>query len=131
VPLTYRIDHSRRLVLVVAHGVLSPDDMFNYQREVWSRTEVVGYAELVDMTEVEELGNPSAARIHSLAKLAAGMDQPGRSAKFAIVAPQDEIYGLGRMYEAYRDSIPESTKRVAVFRDRESALAWLAESGEQ
>ena len=71
-------------------------------------------------------------RIFSLAQLAAAMDKPGaKAAKFAIVAPQDEIYGLGRMYEAYRESIPESTKRVAVFRDREAALAWLVGGGEE
>lgn len=126
-PLSYRVDHARRLVIVVAHGSIKPDDMVRYQKKVWSSPEVAGYAELVDMTEVEMIGDASSQRMDALAQLSASMDQPGKAAKFAIVAPQDEIFGLGRMYEAYRESMPGSTKRVAVFRNQEDAMAWLAE----
>src|SRR5262249_11384908 len=98
---------------------------FGYQREVWSRPDVRGYDELVDMTAVEEIEQPSAARIRELASLAAGMDAPDVPSKFAIVAPATIAYGLGRMFEVYREMDPRSTKEVSVFRTREEALAFL------
>ena len=125
-PLSYRVDHVRRIVIVVAHGSLTSDEMIRYQKKVWSSPEVAGYAELVDMTEVEVIGGASGKQMEALAQLSASMDVPTKTAKFAIVAPQDEIYGLGRMYEAYREST-SGTKRVAVFRNQEDALAWLEE----
>ena len=53
------------------------------------------------------------------------MDSAGGACRFAIVAPQEAIFGLSRMYETYRALDQRSTKRVGVFRDRAEALAWL------
>ena len=33
-PISYRIDHSRKLVWAEASGVIGPQEMFDYQREV-------------------------------------------------------------------------------------------------
>ena len=35
-PITYEIDRSRMIVFTKAIGVLTPQDVFSYQREVWS-----------------------------------------------------------------------------------------------
>jgi hypothetical protein len=53
------------------------------------------------------------------------MDQPRTSTKFAIVAPDDLAFGLGRMYGAYRRLDERSTKEVGVFRTVAEALAFL------
>ena len=53
------------------------------------------------------------------------MDARAPLSRFAIVAPRDFEFGLGRMYEAHREQDSRSTKRVGVFRTREEALAWL------
>ena len=124
-PIEYKIDHERRLVLTKGLGVFTDSDVFGYQREVWSRPDVTGYNELVDMTEVKEIALPSTGRIRQLATLAASMDPPSRPSKFAVVAPQDIAFGLGRMFASFRSQDERSTKQVGIFRTMKEALAFL------
>jgi hypothetical protein len=128
-PIEYEIDHTRRVVIARGRGVLEDADFFGYQRDVWSRDDVEGYDELVDMRAVDDIIMPSADRMRALASLSAEMDAPQASAKLAIIAPQDFAYGLGRMYEAYRSFQPPSTKEVMVFRTAAEAIAFLGLSG--
>jgi hypothetical protein len=129
-PIDHSIDHARRLVLAEGRGVLSDEEIFAYQREVWSRADVAGYDELMDMTGVEQIPLPSTDQIMDLADLAAGMDTLSSSSKFAIVAPQDLAFGLRCMFEAYRGADERSTKQVAVFRTRDEAFAFLGQREE-
>ena len=62
-PLEYRIDHRLRLVLTRAVGVLTDEQVFGYQHAVWSRPDVAGYDELVDMSDVEHVAVPSIDRV--------------------------------------------------------------------
>lgn len=124
-PLEHRIDHRLRLVLTRAVGTLTDDEVFAYQREVWSRPDVAGYDELVDMSAVQHVAVPSIDRVALLASLSAGMDPQAPVSRFAIVAPRDFEYGLGRLYGARRELDTRGTKRVAVFRTRAEALSWL------
>ncbi len=124
-PIDHRIDHARRIVFATARGILTAQELFNYQQEVWSDPAVAGYDELVDMSAVVRIDQPSATGVRELAETSAGMDLPTSQSRFAIFAPEDHAYGLGRMYQTHRGMIPASTKRVEVFRTMESALAWL------
>jgi hypothetical protein len=125
-PLEYQIDHERRLVMATGHGTLTDQDVFGYQCDVWSRPELMGYNELVDMTAVDDIALPSTQRVRDLAALSAAMDSPQTSSRFAIVAPEKLAFGLARMFQIYREMDPRSTKKVAVFRSLEAAEAWLA-----
>ena len=124
-PIEYWIDDERRVVFVEGQGVFTGEEVFAYQKEVWSRPEVAGYGELVDMSKVERIELPAPKRVGELAALSASMDSPNSPSKMAIVAPEDMIFGLGKMYQARRHLQPAGTKEVRVFRDRESALDWL------
>jgi hypothetical protein len=130
-PIDYSIDHARRLVVARGRGVFSDADVFAYQREVWSRPDVAGYDELVDMTDVEGIAAPSPTgpRMQELASLAAARDLPAGAGKFAIVAPDPLAFGLGRAYQAYRELDPRSTKQVGVFRTLGEALVFLGVGG--
>lgn len=128
--IVYQIDHDRRLVVAQGRGVLTGQDIFEYQREVWSRPDVAGYSELVDMTAVERIDMASTDRIRELAFLSASMDPPSSRSRFAIVAPTDEAFGLGRMYQAYRRMEDRTTKEVSVFRSLEDAMAFLGVEGD-
>jgi hypothetical protein len=65
-PIDHHIDHDRRLVLAEGHGTVSADEIFRYQSEVWSRPDVAGYDELVDMSRVEhQCGRQRACVIES------------------------------------------------------------------
>jgi protein involved in temperature-dependent protein secretion len=126
VPIEYRVDHERRLVLAKGHGTFSDRDAFGYQREVWSRPDVVGYGELIDMSEVRDIPLPDPRRVRDLAHLSAEMDGAASTGtKFAIYAPTDESYGLGRMYQTYRELQDHGRKEVGVFRTFDEALAFL------
>jgi hypothetical protein len=124
-PLEHRIDHRRRVVLTRAIGTLTDDEIFAYQREVWSRPGVAGYDELVDMSAVEHVALLSIERVSQLASFSAAMDATAPVSRFAIVAPRDFEFGLGRLYGAHRELDSRGTKRVGVFRSRAEALAWL------
>jgi hypothetical protein len=43
----------------------------------------------------------------------------------AVVAPDNLAYGLGRMFQAYRELDRRSTKEVGIYRTMEEALAFL------
>lgn len=125
-PIEYRIDHERRLVLAAGHGEFTSEDVFAYQREVWSRPDVVGYNELIDMSGVTSIPLPDPKRVRDLAQVSAAMDVPETSGtKFAIFAPTDESFGLGRMYQTYRELQDGGKKEVGVFRTFDDALAFL------
>lgn len=124
-PIEYRIEHERRLVLAEGRGVFTHKDIIGYQREVWTRDDVQGYDELVDMSNVEEIAGTSAVGVRQIAEFAVATDPPEGTPKFAIVAPGDLAFALGRMYESFREIVPGSKKEVAVFRTREEAFAWL------
>ena len=126
-PITYYIDHPRKLVVARGTGVFTEADAFGYQRTVWSRADVQGYAEIVDMAAVTEIAvrDPAGPGVQALAMEAAGMDRSGTSSRFAIVAPDELAFGLGRMYAAYRGLDPRSTKEVGVFRTVADALEFL------
>jgi hypothetical protein len=100
--------------------------VFRYQREVWSRSDVTGYDELIDMSGATEIREGSTERVQALANLAAEMDPPGGASRMAIVAPHDVSYGVSRMFQAFKEMNQRGTKKVAVFRDRAEAIAWLA-----
>ena len=129
-PISYDIDRALRLVITTPKGVLTDEEIFSYQQEVWSRPENGGYDELIDMAGVTEIDFISVERVSELANLSSSMDTPSSPSKLAIVATAELHYGLGRMYQTHREMSRQSTKVVRLFRTREEALKWLGVSGE-
>ena len=123
--LDYRIDHKLRLVRVTGTGVITPDVLFEYQMAVWGDPAIADYDELVDMSAVEYVEASSPSNVSALAGFSAKMDGSPKPTKLAIVAADDLLFGLGRMYQSYREMKPESKKEVAVFRSMPDAIAWL------
>ncbi len=107
------------------HGTFSDADMYSYQLDVWSRPDVAGYNELMDMTDVKHIALPSVGRMRQIAELAAKMDVLTTKSKFAIVAPDDLAFGLARMFASFRGSDERSTKEVGVFRSQAEAFEFL------
>jgi hypothetical protein len=124
-PIEYWIYHGQRVVMARGYGTFIDEDIFGYQKDVWSRPEVHGYNELVDMTDVEDIPLPSNERIQELAKLSVGMDASGSPSQMAIVAPTGFTFALGHIYGIYRRIEKQSTKEVRVFQTMEEALAFL------
>ena len=74
--IEYRIDHERRTVFAKGRDTFTDADAFGYQRDVWSRPELAGYHELMDMTDVTAIDSPARTRVRDLATLSAAMDPP-------------------------------------------------------
>ena len=124
-PIHYAIDHANRLVVAAAEGVVTDEDVFGHQREVWSRTELAWYDEIIDMTHATDIAVPHADRVRELAKLSASMDVKGPRSRFVIVAPGDLAFGLGRMFQTLRGNEASNRKDVEVFRTLEEATRFL------
>lgn len=124
-PINYRIDHEKRLVLARAYGKLTYEEVFAYQHEAWSGKDMIGYNELFDFSDVSGFEVPSGERVQSLATLAASMDPGSTQSRLAIVAPGDLAYGIGRMFQTYRGLESAGTKEVGVFRILGDALEFL------
>ena len=77
------------------------------------------------MSQVKHIALPSPDRVREVADRAARKDTPASASRFVIVAPDDFAFGLGRMYEAYRNLDVRSQKKVSVFRTLDEALAFL------
>jgi hypothetical protein len=129
-PFTYRIDPKRRLVIARGSGIMKDQDFFGYQQDVWSRPEVAGFDELVDMTNVAQILLPSVERVRDLAELGAHMAKGWPVSRLAIVAPGDLAFGLGRLFEIARQNATPGGKPVEVFRALPDALAWLGIKGD-
>jgi len=124
-PIDYEIDRRRRVVRATPRGTLTHQDMIEYQKTVWSRPSLRNYDELIDMSDVAGIEFESPQDVMQLAELSAGMDDPRRRTKLAIVASDKLHHALGRMYRAYRDQSPGANRQVEVFRSAEEALQWL------
>jgi len=124
-PISHCIDPDRRLVTARAFGTLTDQDVFDYQLTVWSRKDVAGYDELMDMSEVVEIVKPPAARMQQLASVAASMESSNTDSKFAIIAPSDIAFGLGRMFQAFREYSDKGARKVGVFRSADEAHVFL------
>jgi hypothetical protein len=130
-PLEYRIDRERRVVFAAAPRILSDEEVFAYQREAWSRGDLVGYDEVVDLSLVEDIVLSPGDRVRALAELSSAMDVSGVPSKVAIVAPHDLAYGFARMFETYRTMNRSGSKVVSVFRSMQAALDWLGAEGQR
>jgi hypothetical protein len=67
-PIEYRIDSERRIVIARGYGTFTHADVLRYQRDVWSRPELAGYDELVDMSHVELIALSSTGRLREVAR---------------------------------------------------------------
>ena len=124
-PIDYRIDRRKRTVFVTPRGLLTHAGMVAYQEEVWTRSDVSGYDELIDMSVVDRLDLRSPDQILELAARSAGMDAGKPRSKMAIVATDKLHAALGRMYGASRKESPSNRREIEVFQSLDAALAWL------
>ena len=117
-PIDTDIDPGLGLVITVARGLVTGPDVAEHQEALRSRPDFdPDFNHLFDMTGVTELAvQPD--QIKTVASVAVFSE----TSRKAVVADRDVLFGLSRMYEGFR-GVPDDV--LQVFRDRESALAWL------
>ena len=123
-PIDYRIDQDQNRVYASAHGTMTTEQLFDYQKKVWSKKEVAGMDELVDLTNVEGMA-VGAAGMQSFVDLASSLALSIPPGRLAIVASGDFEYGLSRTYKEHREKRGAGAREVGVFQTLEDAEAFL------
>ena len=100
------------------------DALHKYHRNITSQPAYRAYNELVDFTQASEL-QLTAHCIVELSRMASKTDSHGVKTKLAIVVSSNLGYGLGRMYQTYRNMMPGTKKELGVFRNLRDALEWI------
>jgi hypothetical protein len=125
-PISYAIDSDRHRVVVRFTGTVRDQDLFSTYNELYNDPRhQIGMPELTDCRELER-AEVTSVGLQDLARMTgAKLDPAQKPWRVAIVAPQNVVYGLARMYELLREGSPE---QVEVFRDYAAAQQWLDES---
>ncbi len=121
-PIAYTIDAARKLIVTRAWGVLNDEDLLQHKARL-ARDPLVtpDMRELSDVRGIEQLAvTPKGVRAlvsHDDARFA-----DGKQHRLAIIVPNDEVFGMARMYQTLGNDQP-----VRIFRDPALAEAWLLE----
>lgn len=121
-PISYRIDPARRLVLTRAWGVLTDADILDHKEQLAKDPDFdATMPQLSDVRSVERLDVTTDG---VKAMVAHDTDNADRVAghRMALVVSSDEVFGMPRMYGLRRGA---AGKDVGVFREVAEAEAWL------
>ena len=127
-PAQHYIDNSMKLITTTWIGRATDSELIDalakYQRDIRSRPEYYSYDEILDFSTASSL-ELSHEGIRTLAHMAVTTDVQEVRTRLAIIVNSPLAFGLGRMYEAYRDLVPGGVKKVRVFRNNDDALQWI------
>lgn len=124
-PYFYFIDKEHRVVFSTGAGVLTREDLVANEDKLLKDPDFdPTFSQIVDFTQVSQVD----VKPEDILFLAERNIFSPKSHR-AVIAGNDLVYGLARMYEMIRDSKGET--EVRVFRDRDEAIAWALASGEK
>jgi hypothetical protein len=121
--LSYIFDHARRIVRARGSGVLRAADLSEYYGRLQADPSFDSrYRSLTDLREVERIDISA----NELA-VSASLPVYERGTKRALVASRDSVFGMLRAYASYNARMGQT---MWIFRDVESAEAWLEQEGD-
>jgi hypothetical protein len=122
-PIVYSIDPSRNRVTLTFTGTITDRELFEtFDGLYQDPAHRIGMDELSDLRAVHNVTVTSVGLQALADQTARLLDHAHQSWRVAVVAPQDVVFGLARMYGLFREDSPEL---VRVFRDLPTAEAWL------
>jgi len=121
-PIAYRIDNKRRLVLTRGWGVLTDADVLAHKKQL-AKDPLFDptMPELSDVRSVERLDVTTAGVKAMVAYDVTNADRVAGH-RMALVVASDEVFGMARMYGTRREPLGPG---VGVFRDIDEAERWL------
>ena len=127
-PVRHDIDTSNQLIITYWSGEASDssfiDALTSYQQEIKGNRDYQLFNELLDFRHITEF-HLSTKGIVELSKIAQRSDQPEAETKLAIVVASTLAFGLAQMYITYRNLVPNSNKKLRVFKTYDDAFVWL------
>ncbi len=125
-PISYRIDAERNLILAEGHGILSDDDIINFRKQSLEDPAFKpGMRELSDYRRAERHEHTTEGLQSFIEYEKTSLAKMGEDYRIAIVTSSDLHFGFSRMYIA---GVSEMLPEVQVFRDIDEAEAWLFET---
>lgn len=122
-PIRMRFMPARALLVSVAHGRLSYDDLLAHRRHVEASPDYhPDYHLLFDTRRTSAIGISGDA-IRSFAGF--GQSDQRRFARMAILVGSDLAYGVSRIFQAYTGQHDDRTLRI--IRDPAEAWRWINE----
>ena len=116
-PLKYRIEENRKLIVSTAKGVVTFAEIKDHQDRLLSDADFhANFDQLIDVTTATDVALTAAH-----ARIIADRQIVSKESLRAFVASLPHIYGLGRMVEAFH----ETRAKAAVFYEMDAALDWL------
>jgi len=127
-PAHHTIDDTKKLITTTWSGEAVDNELIaaltKYQQDIRSQSQYYSFNDIVDFSTVNSF-RLSTEGIIKLAQLAANTDILGIKTKLAIIVKKPIAFGLGRMYETYRNVMPSGLKEVRVFMNHSDALVWI------
>jgi hypothetical protein len=121
VPVRHEIDIERGLARVLYEGRCTVQELAATSEALLRDPDYQHVTrQLADLSACTAFDVP-AEELRDLAHHVSVADQRA-AVRLAVVAPQEVMFGMARLYAAHREPSP---MEVRVFRDRAEALAWL------
>lgn len=122
-PISYRIDAGRSLVLTAASGTLTDEDVLALKERL-ARDPAFSpdMKELSDCRGIERL-DVTPAGIRAMVEQDESDSDGAATHKLALVLSTDVAYGMARIYQSLSEV--HDNENVGVFRDLDEAKAWL------
>jgi hypothetical protein len=121
-PITYRIDRQRGIVWTHVTGVLTDAVLLAHKRRLVNDPDFQpGMRELSDVRAIERLEVTPKGISRFVAQDKTDASHLGDH-RLAIVASENVVYGMARIYQALSDDSPSN---VMVFRNPAEAKTWL------
>lgn len=118
-PAFYKIDKERRLIMSSASGVFTLADAVSHMERLSKDPDFdPSFSQIADFTQVTrvELSSDEIRRLAQRGIFSA-------DSRRAFIAPNEAIFGIGRMFETLRGF--EGEKGIRIVRTLEEALDWV------
>lgn len=120
--IEHRIDPGRRIVFATISGRLTDDEAIRWYDELVKEIEDGGsFGGIIDTRTLDRL-DMSSRGVRQLTERAARNEALFVGARWAVIAVEDEVFGMARMYQILRS---DASYRLEVFREAARAYAWL------
>ena len=119
-PITYSIDHDRRIIFEIWTGEITAADLGEYWKRYLADPDVMAIRRtLVDLRQCRILFKGT--DLSDLVKSVVIPKLEGRDWKTAIVADEPVQFGVSRQYQVFAENYSQDS----IFPEPEAALAWL------
>jgi hypothetical protein len=118
-PAYFKVDKERRLVMSTGTGVFTMPDALAHQENLLKDSDFEpNFSQLWDLTHVTK-ADLTSEDLRTLSQRSIF----ARDSRRAILVNADVVFGLARMFEAFREYFGE--EGIRVFRNLDDALEWV------